>query len=90
MERVAQSEVRPIRSYIQKSVAPAREQEILEEFSRHINIGIGTMSPGQVEEYERKADEIMKQARLRPSESSSVRKMDLPTAFLLLVLAELL
>lgn len=56
-----------------KDVPLSREQEILEEFRRLIDIGIDTMSPVQLEEYERKADEIMKQSRLRSNEAVSAR-----------------
>ena len=71
MATATQPRVQKERSRNSKNVPLSREQEILEEFRRLIDIGIDAMSPGQLEDYERKADEIMKQSRLRSSESAS-------------------
>jgi len=73
MATAIQPRVQTKRSPKPKNVPLSREQEILEEFRQLIDIGIDAMSPGQLEDYERKADEIMKQSRLRSNESVSVR-----------------
>ena len=72
MATAIQPGVQTKRSHKPKNVPLSREQEILEEFRQLIDIGIDAMSPGQLEDYERKADEIMKQSRLRSNESVSV------------------
>jgi hypothetical protein len=71
MATTAPAGVRSIRSSEPKKPPLSREQEILEEFRHFIDAGIDAMSPTELEDYERKAEEIMKQARVRSSESAS-------------------
>jgi hypothetical protein len=51
-------------------IEKTREQEILEELGAFFDLHIGAMTPSQLEEFERKSEEIMEQARLRSSESA--------------------
>jgi hypothetical protein len=52
-------------------IEKTREEEILEELNASIDKRIDAMSPGELSEYERKAENLMKKARRRATLAAS-------------------
>jgi hypothetical protein len=52
-------------------IEKTREEEILEELNASIDKSIDAMSPSELREYERKAENLMKKARRRATSAAS-------------------
>jgi len=69
MATAAQSRMRVVGS--PKTADSSREQEILKEFESFFERHLSAMTPVQLEQYERNAEELMKQSTVERNEAAS-------------------
>jgi hypothetical protein len=79
MASTAAPQIRKIRTPKPQSAPELREQEILKEFEAFFDRHISSMSPNQLEQFERQSAEILKESRSRASEAVSTHEKEQPS-----------